>query len=157
MLRSEQQTCQGLIHNYSGLLSEFNSARRSPNTISSTSLNQLRDGGWVLSKPGFSLGKHHSLVQISFPVLRLELRSVNYYLSWLVHIWPCYFFTCLSPLRSWYKRSEFGLRAAIFFSGASRSLPTNICLDLLSLSDQPPPCPAPSVASSPYAPQLCSP
>ena len=53
--------------------------------------------------------------------------GVTYYLSWYAHIslpfWSSHAHSALVifSLHSWYKRSEYGIRAAIFFSAASLS------------------------------------
>jgi len=48
--------------------------------------------------------------------------GVNYYLSWCVSVWNHWrTLSVLISLFSWYKRSEFGIRAAIFFSAATVS------------------------------------
>jgi len=46
--------------------------------------------------------------------------GVNYYLSWCVSAWDATP-ACVNSPFSWYKRSEFGIRAAIFFSAATVS------------------------------------
>ncbi len=46
--------------------------------------------------------------------------GVNYYLSWSVLIYRFIFISAHYP-SSWYKRSEFGIRAAVFFSAATVS------------------------------------
>lgn len=47
--------------------------------------------------------------------------GVNYYLSWSVRIILFTDFPFLSCENSWYRRSEFGIRAALFFSAATVS------------------------------------
>jgi len=46
--------------------------------------------------------------------------GVSYYLSWYVSAWHC---SCDvdSLVCSWYKHSEYGIRIAVFFSGATVS------------------------------------
>jgi len=46
--------------------------------------------------------------------------GVTYYLSWCVPLFTVNF-TYSSGYLSWYKRSEFGIRAAVFFSAATVS------------------------------------
>jgi len=45
--------------------------------------------------------------------------GVNYYLSWYVTHLTRSMFLILTSILSWYKRDEFGIRAAIFFSAAA--------------------------------------